>query len=98
MSGIADQLWPQLFPGQAQPSDRLEKIAKVIDKLSERHVKREQYIDEIKSCIPALVKFVESKDLLEMDPNRPLEVRETPACAAWPAPRSARPAPWTPRA
>ena len=47
MSGIADQLWPQLFPGQVQPADRLEKIAKVIDKLSERHVKREQYIDEI---------------------------------------------------
>jgi len=79
MSELADGLWPQLFPGEAPPAARLDKIARVIDKLSERHVSAEGYIDEIRAQLPALAEWVTKHDLLTLDPSRPLQVRETPA-------------------
>lgn len=79
MSELSDQLWPGLFGDAAKPAERLDKIARVIDKLSERHVSPAGYVDEIKAQIPALAKFVEQHDLLALDPTRPLQVRETPA-------------------
>lgn len=79
MSTLADQLWPQLFPEQAVPAERLDKIARVIAKLSERHVSAAGYVDEIKAQIPALAQWVEQHDLLSLDPSRPLQVRATPS-------------------
>ena len=79
MAGFADELWPQLFAGEAVPGDRLVKIARVIDKLSARHVEPERFVDEIKAQIPALEKWVIEHDLLTLDPSRPLVVRETPS-------------------
>ncbi|MBB4846022.1 uncharacterized protein (DUF885 family) [Paucibacter oligotrophus] len=79
MSELADGLWPQLFPGEAAPAARLDKIARVIDKLSERHVSAAGYIDEIRAQLPALADWVTKHDLLTLDPSRPLQVRETPA-------------------
>jgi len=78
MDGLAGQLWAGLFPGTAQPADRLERIARVIAKLSERHVSAERYVDEIKAQIPVLAAWVEKHDLLSLDPTRPLQVRATP--------------------
>jgi uncharacterized protein (DUF885 family) len=79
MDMLAGQLWPGLFAAEAPPVDRLAKIARVIDKLSERHVSPSGYVDEIKAQIPALAQWVEQHDLLSLDPSRPLLVRETPA-------------------
>lgn len=79
MDALAGQLWPQLFPGEAPPEDRLGRIARVIDKLSERHATPAGFIDEIKTQIPALARWVSDKNLLALDPSRPLQVRETPA-------------------
>lgn len=79
MSVLADQLWPGLFPDQTPPQDRLDKIARVIDKLSERHTTPAAYVDEIKAQIPALAAWVQSHELLELDPSKPLQVRQTPA-------------------
>ncbi|MEJ6007004.1 DUF885 domain-containing protein [Paucibacter sp. AS339] len=79
MGEIADQLWPSLFAEQALPADRFEKIGRVIDKLSERHVAPDRFVDEIKAQIPALAAWVSQHDLLTLDPSRPLVVRETPA-------------------
>ncbi|MDC8772126.1 DUF885 domain-containing protein [Roseateles albus] len=79
MSGYADELWPQLFANEAVPADRLDKIARVIDKLSSRHVAPERFVEDIKAQIPALEKWVVEHDLLTLDPSRPLVVRETPS-------------------
>jgi len=79
MSELSDRLWPGLFGDAAKPAERLDKIARVIDKLSANHVSPAGYVDEIKAQIPALAKFVEQHDLLALDPTRPLQVRETPA-------------------
>lgn len=79
MGALAQGLWPQLFPGVAVPTERLDLIARVIDKLSERHATPEGFVDEIKAQIPALSAWVTEHDLLTLDPSRPLLVRETPA-------------------
>lgn len=79
MGELADQLWPGLFGIEPRPAERLDKIARVIARLSERHVSPAGYVDEIRAQIPALAKFVEQHDLLALDPTRPLQVRETPA-------------------
>lgn len=78
MSILSTQLWPGLFPGETPPADRLVRIGRVIDKLAERHTTPAAYIDTIKAQIPALAAWVTKKDLLTLDPSRPLQVRETP--------------------
>ncbi|MDP9140278.1 MAG: DUF885 domain-containing protein [Pseudomonadota bacterium] len=79
MAVLADQLWPKYFPGSKQPADRIEKIARMIANLSERHVSREGFVDEVKRQIPLLEAFVRKHDLVTQDASRPLEVRLTPA-------------------
>ena len=78
MGILATQLWPGLFPGETPPAERLAKIGRVIDKLSERHATPATYIDTIKAQIPVLAAWVTQHDLLTLDPSRPLVVRETP--------------------
>ncbi len=79
MDELAEQLWPGLFGDAAMPADRFDKIGRVIDKLSERHVAPQRFVEEIQSQIPALAAWVTAHDLLSLDPSRPLVVRETPA-------------------
>ncbi|TFW21976.1 DUF885 domain-containing protein [Duganella callida] len=82
MDKLSDELWDKTMGGTAKPSDRFAKIGMVIDKLSERHVAREDFVTEIKRQIPTLQDWVISHDLLTLDPKKPLEVRATPAYAA----------------
>lgn len=78
MAVLADQLWPKYFPGTVPPADRVQKIGQLIAKLSERHVSREGFVDEVRRQIPLLEAFVREKDLVNQDATRPLEVRLTP--------------------
>ncbi|GAB3368953.1 DUF885 domain-containing protein [Massilia agri] len=78
MDTISDELWPRYMAGVAKPRDRFQKIGMMINKLSERHVSRENFLPEIRRQIPALHKFVLEKNLLTLDADKPLEVRETP--------------------
>lgn len=78
MDGLSDELWPKTMGGLPKPQDRFQKIGMVIDKLSANHVPREQFIDEIRRQIPVLQDFVTSRGLLDLDPDKPLVVRETP--------------------
>jgi uncharacterized protein (DUF885 family) len=78
MDGLADQLWDKTMGGAAKPADRVRKIGMVIDKLSEHHTTRENFFPEIRRQIPLLQQWVTSHQLLALDPNKPLEVRETP--------------------
>ncbi|MBV7538111.1 DUF885 domain-containing protein [Duganella sp. sic0402] len=82
MDKLSDELWDKYLGGVAKPADRFAKIGMMIDKLSERHVAREDFVNEIKRQIPVLQDWVISKNLLTLDPNKPLEVRATPAYAA----------------
>lgn len=78
MDTIAVQLWLDYFPDDEMPGDRLERIGRLIDHLSDRHVAREDFIAEIERQIPLLAAFVEERGLIEQDASRPLVVRETP--------------------
>jgi uncharacterized protein (DUF885 family) len=78
MDAITIELWPKYFAGQAMPEDRLQRIGRLIDHLSDQHVAREDFISEIERQIPLLADFVSENQLLEQDPTRPLVVRETP--------------------
>ncbi len=79
MDRISDELWPKYLADVAKPADRFAKIGMMIDKLSANHVPREQFVSEIRAQIPQLQDWVIKHDLLTLDPNKPLTVRETPA-------------------
>jgi uncharacterized protein (DUF885 family) len=78
MDGYADTLWPGTMGNAARPADRTAKIGMVIDKLSARHVARENFVGEIRRQIPQLQDWVIKHNLLSLDAGKPLEVRETP--------------------
>jgi hypothetical protein len=79
MQAQAAALWPSVIGPEAPPADRFALIGRVIAKLSERHVARERFVDEIRAQIPQLEAWVRDKDLLTQDASKPLAVRETPA-------------------
>jgi uncharacterized protein (DUF885 family) len=60
------------------PADELAKIGQVVARLSEQHVPREQVVAAVREQIPELERWVREHDLLELDPTKPLTVRETP--------------------
>ncbi|HUL81678.1 MAG TPA: DUF885 domain-containing protein [Gammaproteobacteria bacterium] len=78
MTTLTDLLWPKYFPNAAPPEDRSERIGRLIAKLSERHVPREQFVAAVKRQIPELEQWVRDHDLIALDPTKPLTVRETP--------------------
>ncbi|WP_125779224.1 DUF885 domain-containing protein [Pseudoalteromonas rubra] len=78
MLTLTDQLWPKYFPETARPDDDTQAIATLIKHLSQRHVEKSQFVNEIKRQIPELERFVMEKDLLTLDPEKPLVVRQTP--------------------
>jgi uncharacterized protein (DUF885 family) len=78
MDGYADTLWAGTMGNAAKPADRTAKIGMVIDKLSSRHVARENFVGEIRRQIPQLQDWVIKHNLLSLDASKPLEVRETP--------------------
>jgi uncharacterized protein (DUF885 family) len=78
MDVLSDQLWPKYFPNVSAPADRLEKIGRLIGKLSEQHVSREAFFGEIEQQIPQLAAWVTSHNLLTLDSDKPLRVRKIP--------------------
>ena len=78
MFTIADKYWIKYFDKAPKPADKLAEIKQVIDKISETHVKPEEFQSAIEQQIPALVKFIKDKDLIYIDPSKPLVVRKEP--------------------
>jgi uncharacterized protein (DUF885 family) len=78
MDGYADTLWAGTMGNVPKPADRTKKIGMVIDKLSSRHVRREDFVKEIQRQIPQLQDWVIKHNLLSLDASKPLVVRETP--------------------
>ncbi|QDF67159.1 DUF885 domain-containing protein [Shewanella sp. SNU WT4] len=77
MVKITTDLWPKYFKG-AMPSDKQLAVRQLIDHLSVKHVKAEDFVTEVERQIPELVAFVNSKELISLDPSKPLLVRKTP--------------------
>ena len=77
MAKITTQLWSTYFT-TPQPVDKNKATRQLIDKLSSKHVKRDAFVDEVRAQIPELVKFVNDNNLVTLNPEKPLVVRETP--------------------
>ena len=82
MGMLSKQLWPKYFGKQPMPKDSLELIGMMIDTLSTKHVKPEEFQTAIEKLIPNLTDFVKTKDLLTQDASKPLVVRKEPAYMA----------------
>lgn len=78
MDVLSEDLWFRTMGDTAKPADRTKKIGMVIDRLSATHVTRENFFPEIRRQIPLLQDWVVKKNLLTLDPQKPLVVRETP--------------------
>lgn len=78
MLKISQQLWPLYFGKRPMPKNTQEVIRKVLHEISLKHTTADQFVATIRQQIPQLWKFVEEKNLLTLDPKKPLVVRETP--------------------
>jgi uncharacterized protein (DUF885 family) len=78
MELLSEQLWPKYFPDVAPPEDRLERIGTLIRALSMQHVSKAGYTNEVKNLVSELTQWVQSHQLIAMDPDKPLKVRITP--------------------
>lgn len=78
MFALADKLWPKYMKTESKPADSLVVIKMVIDKISLQHTTAQKFQSTIEKQIPELVKFIEEKDLLYIDPSKPLVVRREP--------------------
>jgi uncharacterized protein (DUF885 family) len=78
MITIADTLWDNYLAATPKPEDKLKMVSALITEISKKHVARDEFIPEIRKQLPELVAFVNEKDLLTQNPDKPLVVRETP--------------------
>jgi uncharacterized protein (DUF885 family) len=82
MFKLSKQLWPKYFGKKVIPADTLQLIGKMIDTLSAKHAKPEDFQSTIEKTLPQLEAFVKQKDLLYIDPSKPLVVRKEPGYMA----------------
>lgn len=79
MYASAIELWPKYLGKEKFPNDSLKLIKRVIDALSVNHTHRDSFQTEIEKQIPVLTDFIKQKDLIYIDPSKPLVVRKEPA-------------------
>lgn len=77
MIKVSHALWSKYFSA-AKPSNDLLMVKQLITEISKEHTQRDNFVDAVREQIPALVAFVNDKNLLDQDPSKPLVVRETP--------------------
>jgi uncharacterized protein (DUF885 family) len=82
MARISRKLWPKYFGTKPMPADSLDLIAQVIDTLSSKHVEPGEFQSAIENELPKLTAFVKAKDLVTLDPSKPLVVRKEPGYMA----------------
>jgi uncharacterized protein (DUF885 family) len=85
MAKLSRQLWPKYFGKKPMPADSLELITRVLDTLSGKHTSSGEFQSIIEKQLPKLSAFIKAKDLVTLDPARPLIVRKQPAYLAIPA-------------
>jgi uncharacterized protein (DUF885 family) len=82
MIRLTRQLWPKYFSSEPMPDNELQAIRKMIDKLSLKHVTPDSFQSAIDKQIPELIAFINAKNLIYIDPSKPLVVRKEPAYMA----------------
>ncbi len=78
MAKLARRLWSKYMGGAPQPADSLLLIRQVIDKISLKHVAPDSFQAAIEAQLPVLQAFIREKNLIYIDPAKPLVVRREP--------------------
>lgn len=78
MYEITEQLWPKYLKGVKMPENKLQAIKMMIDTLSVKHVRPQDFQTTIEKQLPMLTNFIKKKDLIYIDPSKPLVVRREP--------------------
>ena len=81
MLDIAVPLYEKIFgypPDIRSHDEHLNVIEKVLDSIADDHVERHEVVESARATIDELNQFIMDKDLLTLDPSKPLEIRETP--------------------
>jgi len=81
MLDLAVPLHEKLFKTKSKiesHDDQLFVIEKVLNKIADDHVERHEVVKNVRETIDELNQFILEKDLLTLDPSKPLEIRETP--------------------
>lgn len=82
MAKLSLELWPKYFGKKPLPADTLDIIAQMIDTLSVKHVDPAGFQNAIEQELPKLSAFVTAKNLVTLDPGKPLVVRKEPGYMA----------------
>jgi uncharacterized protein (DUF885 family) len=82
MFDIAMKLWPKYFGNRLKPANKDAIVKMMIDTLSMNHVKPDDFQAAIEKQLPELVAFIKNKNLIYIDPSKPLVVRKEPAYMA----------------
>ncbi len=82
MYDITKKLWPKYMAAKALPADKSVAIKQLIDVLSAKHTEPDSFQAAIEHQMPELVAFIKNKDLIYIDPSKPLVVRREPAYMA----------------
>ena len=78
MAELTIKMWPKYFAGKPMPNDTLVMIRQMIDVLSLIHVQPDSFQVAIEHQLPVLIDFIKKKDLIYIDPSKPLVVRREP--------------------
>jgi uncharacterized protein (DUF885 family) len=78
MANIAARWWKANNSKVTAPTNTKEMVRQAIAQISKTHVSRQNFQTEIERQIPILTAFVKQKNLLYMDPSKPLVVRKEP--------------------
>jgi len=78
MYKLSDSLWNKYYGSTTRPTDSLQMIKQVLDTIAAHHVSADSFQLAIEKQIPELIDFVTQKDLLYIDPAKPLVVRPEP--------------------
>ena len=78
MLRISKQIWSKHMGQKPMPGNEYELIKQLIDQISLQHTQPENFQKEIEKQIPELEKFVKDKNLIYLDPKKPLVVRREP--------------------
>ncbi len=92
MYDLTQKLWHKYLSGTHIPADSLTAIRMMIDKISLDHVPADSFQSAITKQIPVLIDFIKKKDLIYIDPSKPLVVRKEPDYMAGVAGASISPA------
>jgi len=80
MKELAPELWKKYYGEIKMPDDTIFLIKKLIDTISQKHCKKEEFVKVIENQMPVLVNFINNKgDIITLDPTQALVVRETPS-------------------